>query len=333
MTQIVPGVTYPVKSGSPHATTPAYSGTFIPTIWSAKLNAKFYPTSTFASVSNTDWQGEIKGGGADKVIIRTRPDIVTRKYVVGEGLTYDVANPDTQELLIDKGRSFSFQVSDVLEYQSDMKLMSTFTDDAAEQMRIAIDSNCWYRTFSDAAAANKGPKAGRRSGGYNLGTDAAPIALTPTNVLEKILALASVLDEQDVPAEGRYLVLSPQDRMLLLQSPLAQAYVTGDAKSPLRNGLIGMIDRFQIYVTNLLPRATGAAWVSGNGEENDITSAGGVARRVIIAGHNAALTFASQFTKTETLPNPNDFGQLVRGVNVYGMKTVHPQSLATLVVA
>lgn len=40
---------YPAASGSP-----AYSGTFIPEIWSTKLQVKFYSATVFGDIANTD---------------------------------------------------------------------------------------------------------------------------------------------------------------------------------------------------------------------------------------------------------------------------------------
>jgi hypothetical protein len=45
------------------------------------------------------------------------------------------------------------------------------------------------------------------------------------------------------------------------------------------------------------------------------------------------MTFASQITKTESLQNPNDFGSLVRGLNVFGHKMIKPESWALALVA
>ena len=333
MSTITPAVTFPVAA--PFNTTPAYSGTFIPAVWSAKMNAKFYAASTFADVANTDWEGEVSGMG-DKVIIHTAPTIVVSNYVAGAGLTYAAPTPNTQELVIDKGKSFAFQVNDVLAFQSQPNLIDMFSADAAEQMRTAIDSNCWYNTFSGASAANKGATAGAKSGSYNMGTDVAPVTLTAVNVLAQVLQMASVLDEQNTPESDRYLVIDPYTRSLLFQSELAKVDMTGDASSPVRNGMIGTIDRFRVYVSNHLPRAvTGTAtpWLSGDGSENAITSVSNLKRRVLIAGHRSALTFASQITKMETIRNPNDFGDYIRSLNVYGFKVVKPESLVVAVVA
>lgn len=317
-------------------TTDSYSGKFIPAVWSAKLNAKFYAASVFGEISNTDYQGEISGMG-DKVYINTAPTLTVANYQAGATLSYQVPTPDMQELLIDKGKYAAFQIADVLEYQAKPNLMDMFAADAAEQMRIAIDSTVIYNSFSGGAAANKGATAGAKSAGFNMGTDAAPVALTAANVIQKVLELASILDEQNVPESDRFLVIDPATRALLFQSDLAKAYITGDTTSPVRNGKIGQVDRFSVFVSNQLPKAaagTATAWTSGDGSETSVTSTGAVLKRkAIIAGHKSAITFASQFTKTETVRNPNDFGDFIRTLNVYGHKVIKPESLALMIAA
>jgi hypothetical protein len=327
MSTITPAATMPISAGSDFDISPAYySGEFIPALWSGQLNAKFFAASTFAAVANTNWEGEISSMG-DKVIIQNPPSISINDYQVGMTLSYEVPEPDSIELAIDQGKYFGFQLNDVLAYQADYDLMNIFSDDAGQQLKVQIDTNCWAGTFDQGAAANKGATAGVITGAYDLGTDAAPITLTKDNILTTILAMASVMDEQNVPEEGRFLVITPRERYLLMQSSLAQAYYTGDSASPLRNGKLGMIDRFQLYVSNLLP--TGAAdedWEGGS-------DAGTAARHAVIAGHSSALTFANQVNKTETLRNPNDFGDVVRGLTVFGRKVVKPEALALLVAA
>lgn len=331
MTTITAAAVTPVAS--PFNTTPSYSGTFIPTLWSGKLNVKFYAASTFAAISNTNWEGEIANMG-DKVVINNIPSLTISDYTIGSGVSYQVPTPSTLELQIDRAKYFAFQTSDVLNLQSKPDLMDMFSNDASEQMRVVMDSTCIYRTFSGAASANKGATAGAKSGSYNLGTEAAPIAITSSNVLTKVLELAAVLDEQNVPESGRWIVIPPQFRTLLLQSNLAQAQFMGDATSPVRNGLIGKIDRFSVYVSNQLPTiaANGTAWLSGDGSENSTSATTNAAKRyAVIAGHTCGITFASQMTKTEQLRNPTDFGDYVRGLQVFGHKVVKPEALSLMV--
>lgn len=327
--------------GAPFNTATPASGNFIPSVWSAKLNAKFYAATVFGEIANTNWQGDISGMG-DKVIINTAPTITVTNYTVGgSGLQYQVPTPDVQEMVIDKAKAFAFQINDVLDYQSKPNLLDMFSADAGEQMKIAIDSNVIYNTIFSAAAANQGATAGVKSGAFNLGTSGSPIALNSTagdaaNVLTKILQLSSVLDEQNVPESDRFLLLDPATRALLMNTNLAQAQFMGDSSSIVRNGKIGAIDRFTTYVTNQLPFAAANAtvWTSGDGSETSISATTNASRRkVIVAGHKSAITFASQITKMETIRNPNDFGDYIRSLNVYGFKVVRPEALAVLVAA
>ena len=325
---------YPVSNG--FDTTPSYSGAFIPTLWSGKLLAKFYQNTILSEITNTDYEGELKNQG-DTIRIRLAPSITIRDYTVGGTLTSEVPTPIFQDMQVNKGKYFNVQVSDVLAYQSDMDLMNMFTEDAAKQLKIAIENEVFFNNFvtEGAAAANVGATAGKISAAYNLGTDTAPIdQATPENVLKAILRMSTVLDEQNVPEDGRFLVLSPYDRHLLMQSSLAQAYFTGDTSSTLRTGKIGMIDRFSVYVSNLLPRgAAGKALVAGL---SDPSTGGAVAsakaRRVMIAGTKHANSFALTVNKTEPLRNQTDFGDLVRGLAVYGRKVVKPEAMAIAVV-
>jgi hypothetical protein len=327
MSTITPAAVYAVQS--PFNTSPSYSGTFIPTIWSSKLNIKFYAATTFGDVSNTSWEGDIKNMG-DKVVINNIPTISINSYTIGQNLSYEVPTPNTIELQIDKGFYFGVNVSDVLEYQAQPNLMDIFTTDAANQMKIAVDRESFLATFSSADAANIGTAAGVLSGGYNMGSDSSPLDYVsgsplPT-ILNTITSMGSILDEQNVPETDRFIIITPTERQLLMQSPLAQAYVTGDSESILRNGKVGRIDRFDIYVSNLLPKAAADQNYSGG------TDSGKVKRHVIIAGHKSALTFASQINKVESIPNPNDFGTLVRGLCIYGRKTIKATALTYAVV-
>src|SRR5574343_721639 len=241
MATITPGAVYPVAA--PFATNPAYSGTFIPTIWSSKLNAKFYTASTFASIANTNWEGDISGIG-DKVVINNIPDIAISNYVPGAGLQYQVPTPSTIELQIDQGKYYAFQVNDLLSMQSQPKLMDMFSNDAGMQMKVAIDSECLFATFTGAATAHQGATAGVKSAAFNLGTVTAPyqLAASASSAISLITSLAAVLDEQNIPETERFLLIDPVTRQTLMNSNLQQAYLTGDNQSILRNGKIGSID-------------------------------------------------------------------------------------------
>lgn len=339
MATISPGVVFPVAGSQ--VTSTAASGTFIPTLWSSKLNAKFYTATVFGEIANTNWEGEIKNMG-DKIVINNIPTLTVNDYVAGAGLTYEVPTPSTVELAVDKGKYFAFQVNDVIAYQSQPNLMDMFSNDASLQMKIKIDSTViGHALFGPSSAtatddgpssANMGATAGVKSGSVALGTNTAPVDVgtSPSTTLLKLLTgFSAVLDEQNVPETDRFLVIDPVTRNLLMQTNLAQAQFMGDSQSMIRNGKIGSIDRFTTYVSNNLPRgAANAGILSGDGSETLVAATHTAARRVIFAGHKSALAFASQMTKVEQVRNPNDFGDYIRGLNIYGYKVVKPEALS-----
>jgi hypothetical protein len=226
------------------------------------------------------------------------------------------------ELSIDKGKYFSVVVDDVDEVQADVKLMDIFTNDASEQMKIAIDGDVLQNAYADAAAANKGITAGKESGNIDLGTANAARAVSKTSVLDLILDMGQCLDEQNVPEEGRWLVVPPWVAALIKNSDLKQAYLTGDSVSPLRNGKLGQIDRFTLYVSNNLKKVADNAGTAGS-TTDDFTGF------YLMAGTRDAISFASQITNVETLRAQSTFGNIMRGLNVYGHKVVKPEALVT----
>jgi hypothetical protein len=327
---------YPVTGSGVFDTNPSYSGAFIPTLWSGKLLAKFYQNTMLSEVSNTDYEGELKNQG-DTVRIRLAPSISISDYTIGQTLSYEVPTPIFQDMQVTKGKYFGVQVNDVLAYQADMNMMNMFTEDAAKQLKIAIENEVFFNSFvtEGPAAQNEGATAGKISAAYNLGTDIAPIdQATPENVLKAILRMSTVLDEQNVPEDGRFLIISPFDRQLLMQSSIAQAYFTGDQSSVIRTGKIGMLDRFSVYVSNLLPRGEAAkALVAGlSATSGGAAVSNAKARRLMVAGTKAATSFAMTINKTEPLRNQTDFGDIVRGLAVYGRKVVKPEALVTALV-
>jgi hypothetical protein len=295
-------MSYPVASGRPN-----YSGNFIPEIWSGKLIENFYDATVLASIANTDYEGEIRRMG-DTVNIRTTPEITIKSYVKGQ--TLSVENPDKPkiQLVIDQGEYFACIEDDVDKVQADINLMDTWSKDASERMKIKIDQKVLAAIVADVAADNEGATAGRISNNIDLGTTASPIAITKTNVLEYLVDLGTVLDEANVPEGNRFVVIPAKMAGFIKKSDLKDASLTGDAQSVLRNGRLGMIDRFTVYMSHNLPVAAG--------------------KFDIVAGHKMGFTFASQMTEMETIRSESTFGNIIRGLQVYGYKTVKPEALA-----
>jgi len=293
---------YPVSGGRPD-----YAGNFIPEIWSGKLIENFYDATVLASIANTNYEGDIKSMG-DTVNIRTTPEITIRDYQKGQTLT--VENPDKPklQLLIDQGKYFACVEDDVDKVQADIDLMNAWSKDASERMKITIDTAVLANIVTEVHASNEGATAGAISGDINLGVTSTPVAITKTNVLEYLVDLGTVLDEANAPESDRFCVIPAKMAGYIKKSDLKDASLTGDGTSVMRNGRLGMIDRFTLYVSHNLPVSS---------SEFDI-----------IAGHKMGFTFASQMTEMETLRSTTTFGDIIRGLQVYGFKTVKPEALA-----
>jgi hypothetical protein len=326
---------FPVASGV--TTPPIYpagtagnglSGTgYIPEIWSGKLIEKFYASTVLAAISNTDYEGEIKAHG-DKVHIRTKPTITIKQYYADAALETERPQGGQIILNIDQGQYFNTIVDDVMKIQSDINLMSMWSDDAAEQMKIVIDRAVLLGVLNQCDAANRGITAGKISGIINLGVTGTPLAVvanltgaasTDVELLTVLLRLGLALDEQNIPETGRWVVMPTWCAVLIKRSELRQAYLSGDSVSMMRNGRIGMVDRFTLYTSNLMPFGTAAGLNAGE--------------YVIYAGHAHGLTFASQMTEMETLRSEMTFGQIMRGLQVYGYKVLDGTALAQAIVA
>lgn len=296
---------------------PNYSGNFIPEIWSGKLIENFYDATVLAAISNTAYEGEIRQYG-DTVNIRTTPEITIRDYVKGQTLT--VENPDKPkiQLIIDKGEYFACVEDDVDKVQSDINLMDTWSKDASERMKIKIDTRVLTDILPGISAYNKGLTAGEQSAAFNLGTSVSPLTVSKdgaggtTSIIDLIVDMGTVLDEANAPEGDRFLVIPARMAGLIKKSELKDASLTGDSMSIVRNGRLGMVDRFTIYVSHNLNVSSG--------------------KTSIIAGHKMGFTFASQMTNMETIRSEATFGNIIRGLQVYGYKVTKGEALSTAVV-
>ncbi len=262
---------------------------FIPEVFSKKLQAKFYAQTMLSEVTTNEYEGEISGLG-NKVNIRTVPAVTVADY--SGSISYSDVTSSTIELDINKAKSYAFKVDDILREQADIDFMNEAANDAAQNMKIAIEQD----VFANVAA-----------GSSLTDINGTPANITSSTVLGHILDAGQLLDENNIPEQDRFMIINPEIATVLKQSELRQAYLTGDNVSPLRNGFIGTVDRFNMYVSNNLSTTSG------------VTSG--------LYGHPKAIAYASQMTNTETVRLESSFGDGVRGLAVYGYKVVLPTAI------
>ena len=262
-------------------------------IYSKKLTAKFYKRTVLSAICNTNWEGEIQSEGS-KVVIRTRPDIAVADYDRATGVEYQDLEPPKVELPIDKTKYYAFVDDYIQSAQSNIELLNESSADAAENMKIAVDGDVLGNIYTDVHPDNKIDGGG------------AGVVVDKSNVLDYIVDMGTLLDEKNIPESGRWLVLPPWVCGMIKKSELRDASLAGDGTSIVRNGRLGIIDRFTLYCSN------------------NLTTASGVTQ--CMAGVKDFAGFASQFIKHESLTLEKHFGMGHRGLQVYGYKVLKPDA-------
>lgn len=272
------------------------NGVFVPEVWSKKLNDKFYSQCFLMDIANSDWEGEIAGQGSS-VIIRNRPTVAISKYTVGKAISYQDVVDEQIKLLIDQANIFAIQLDDIDKAQQDIDSLDELTKDASYQMKIAIEQQVLGSIYANAA------------------NTVTQVALTKDIVLKWIIDAEVALQKANTPVQDRWILIPPEVGAYLQLSDLKNVYMTGDSKTILRdemtNDRIGKVGGLNVYVTN-----------------NLTTTTGGVVH--CIAGHKSALTFASQVEKLQTLILQDTFASAIRGMNVFGFKTLNTKGLVHL---
>jgi len=299
---------YPQAAG-----TPSFSGNVIPVLYSTMMLAEFYDQTCLSEICNTDYENDIKQKG-DSVVIPGLPEIEIYDHIDGQDLEVDNPAPNDVTMLINKGKYFNFPVSLILRRQSQVDVAAKWAAHAGMKMKIAINRTELALLPAEAHASNQGASAGAQSGDINLGVSGTPLALTKSNVLDIAEDAATVLDEQSAPEEGRYIVFPAWACNRIKLSDLKDASMTGDGRSTMRNGRLGVFDRFTFYSDNNLASTTDGSYKTWS----------------CPFGVKSACTFASQIVENETIDNQKAFGKLIRGLQVYGRKTTKPEGIGML---
>ena len=278
--------------------TNAYSA-FIPEIWSKKLSNMLEKKCVMMQCVNKNYEGEISAQG-DKVKIIT-PAAVAISTLGSSAITYDELEPTSQELVIDQKKFFAFKINDVAQVQANTSIMEAHLENARRAIEQVQDAYL-------LAQHTNVPETGI------VGSEASPISLDKTTIYKHFVDLAMKLKNSDAVANGQrpWVVINPLVESYLLQSTeFIGAHNVAD--QTLREGAIGRIAGMDVLVTTNLTDTDGKLYV--------------------LAGTNEAITFASQLAKIETLRDKDSFSDLVRGLYLYGAKTVQPAALAKMVVA
>ena len=295
---------------------------FLPSIYSRKVLNFFRKSSVVEAITNTDYAGEISAYG-DSVKIIKEPVISVSDYTRNSDTTETRLTDQEINLVVDSAKAFKFIVDDIESNMSHVNFKEVATSSAAYALRDSYDAAVIANMFSgvstsspdhvlgaDAAAATQ--TMGQHQGGSNsidlTGSDG-----TGADPLDVMAFMAKLLDEQNVPEEGRWFVAPPSWYEQLSQSGSKLMSVDFNAgQGSIRNGLVssGKLRGFDMYKSNNIAAASTA---SGK----------------VLAGHISSTATAQTIISTETLRDPTSFGDIVRGLHVYGSKVLRPEALVS----
>ena len=292
---------------------------FLPKVYSKQVLNFFRKASVAEAITNTDYAGEIAGFG-DTVRIIKEPSITVYQYERGQNVTQTKLTAQEVSLIVDTANAFKFIVDDIETNMSHVNFRDVATSSAAYALRDAFDEGVIATMFSGVSASSPNHVLGSDNatdlaagtfdgtGNLDIGFDSSEH--DPIDVMGR---MARLLDEQNVPEEGRWLLAGPDFYEVLASSSSKLLSVDYNAgQGSIRNGLVssGLLRGFNMYKSNNIASTSNAAGKC-------------------ICGHISSTATAQTITSTEVIRDPDSFGDIVRGLHVYGSKVLRGEALVS----
>ena len=292
---------------------------FLPAIYSKKVLNFFRKASVAEAITNTDYAGEISAYG-DSVRIIKEPEIPVYQYERGQDTTQTKLTDQEVNLVVDTANAFKFIVDDIETNMSHVNFREVAASSAAYSLRDAFDQGVLVTMFAGVSASSPNHvlgsdnatdlAAGTFDGTGNLDIGFASGEHDPIDVLSH---MARLLDEQNVPEEGRWFLANPEFYEQLVQTSSKLMSTDFNAgQGSIRNGLVssGKLRGFDMYKTNNIAATSNAAGKC-------------------LAGHISSTCTAQTIVNTEVIRDPSSFGDIVRGLHVYGSKVLRGEALVS----
>lgn len=292
---------------------------FLPKVYSKQVLNFFRKASVIEAITNTDYAGEIAAFG-DSVRIIKEPTITVYQYERGQDVTQTKLTDEEVTLVVDTANAFKFIVDDIETNMSHVNFRDVATSSAAYSLRDAFDEGVLAAMFSGVSSSSPdhviGADAAAGTGGVAETTASVDLLGgdgTGVDAIDLMARMARLLDDQNIPEEGRWFVAPPSFYEELSQSGSKLLSVDFNAgQGSIRNGLVssGKLRGFDMYKSNNI-------------------GATSTATGKVLAGHISSTATAQTITSTEVIRDPSSFGDIVRGLHVYGAKVLRPEALVS----
>jgi len=288
---------------------------FLPSIYSKKVLNFFRKASVVEAITNTDYAGEISAYG-DSVKIIKEPTITVYDYTRGSDTTSTKLTDQEITLVVDSAKAFKFIVDDIETNMSHVNFKEVASSSAAYSLKDAYDAAVLTTMFAgvSASAPDHVIGADAAAGSAGVGETTASVDLgvaSEVDPLDLMARMARLLDDQSVPEENRWFVASPDFYEELSQSGSKLLSVDFNAgQGSIRNGLVssGKLRGFDMYKSNNIPSVS-------------------TATGQCLGGHMSSTATANTILSTEVIRDPSSFGDIVRGLHVYGAKVLRGDAM------
>lgn len=164
------------------------------------------------------------------------------------------------------------------------------------------------------------------SSGNGIGWElqaAIPTTISSSNVYEAIVEMKSRLDDEDIPATDRYLVIPAAMQTALLQASELQPAIEMAYRDVVLNGVIGRAAGFDIVLATGGKLSTRASHSTASGQGADVSTSSGTTSYHVIAGHKSFCTFAHKWAESRVIDAQLQFAKLYQGLNLYGAQVLN----------
>ena len=313
--------TYPAAAGN---TAKTEAATFIPEIWSDEIIAAYQKNLKMAPLVK---RLAMSGKKGDKIHI-PKPVRGDANAKAADTAVTIIANTESElTVTIDRHFEYSRLIEDIVEVQALSSLRQFYTEDAGYALSVRVDTdliNCGTgfgdgtRTASPSDASSwVNSNAYYVNASSGLATFAADTVATGDNFTDLALREAvKLMDDADVPMDGRVLVIPPAARKSIMG---IDRYVSSDfvGGRGVESCLFGNLYGIDIYVSSNAPTLETAAQNAG----------GSIDVRGCLFFHKDALVMAEQLAvRSQTQYKQEYLSTLFTSDTLYGVETYRPEA-------
>jgi len=306
-------VAYPGATGMTGVTEAA---TFIPELWSDEIVAAYKKNLNMANLVN---KMSMVGKKGDTLHIPkpTRGSAAAKAENTAVTIQADTESEVT--VSINKHYEYSRMIEDIVGVQALDSMRRFYTDDAGYALAKQVDDDLF--TLGKSVGDGDGSSWVTSNSYYIDGTSGLSTYAADTVTTADVFTddgfrdLIKLMDDADVPMEGRFLIVPPSARRDILGISRYNSSDFVDGRST-QTGLIGNLYGIDIYVSSNCPTIETAAENSADG-----------AVKAGILGHRDTFVLAEQMgVRSQTQYKQEYLADLFTADTLYGTQVLRPET-------